>query len=45
MLLATPARLPQRIAIISSRKFSMMGFACAIEPLRSANRTSGRELL
>ena len=44
MLLATPARLPQRIAIFVVPKFSMMGFACAIEPLRSANRMSGREL-
>jgi len=44
MLLATPARLPQRIAIFVVPKFSMMGFACAIEPLRSANRMSGRDL-
>jgi AraC family transcriptional regulator, glycine betaine-responsive activator len=44
MLLSTPTRLPQRIAIFVVPKFSMMGFACAIEPLRSANRMSGREL-
>ncbi|MEA2779794.1 MAG: AraC family transcriptional regulator, glycine betaine-responsive activator [Rhodospirillaceae bacterium] len=44
MLLATPTRLPQRIAIFVVPKFSMMDLAGVIEPLRLANRMSGREL-
>ena len=41
---ASSLRLPQPIALFLLPKFSMMGFASAIEPLRSANRMSGREL-
>ena len=44
MLLATPARLPQRIAIFIVPKFSMMDFTAVIEAQRIANRMSGREL-
>ncbi|HEY2892383.1 MAG TPA: AraC family transcriptional regulator, partial [Dongiaceae bacterium] len=44
MLLATPARLPQRIAIFVVPKFSLMDFAAVIEAQRIANRMSGREL-
>jgi transcriptional regulator GlxA family with amidase domain len=44
MLLATPARLPQRIAIFIVPKFSLMDFAAVIEAQRIANRMSGREL-
>jgi AraC family transcriptional regulator, glycine betaine-responsive activator len=44
MLLATPQRLPQRIAILVVPKFSLMDLAGFVEPLRSANRMSGREL-
>jgi transcriptional regulator GlxA family with amidase domain len=44
MLLATPSRLPHRIAIFVVPKFSLMDFAGFIEPLRSANRMSGRQL-
>lgn len=44
MLVATPVRLPQRIAIFLVPKFSMMDFACIIEAMRSANRMSGRLL-
>jgi len=39
-----PPRLPQPITLFLLPKFSMMGFASAIEPLRSANRMSGRAL-
>lgn len=41
---APPTRLPQLITLFLLPKFSMMGFASAIEPLRSANRMSGRAL-
>src|SRR5438045_728298 len=44
MLLATPARLPQRIAIFIVPKFSMMDFTAVIEAQRIANRMSRREL-
>jgi transcriptional regulator GlxA family with amidase domain len=40
----SPPRLPQPITLFLLPKFSMMGFASAIEPLRSANRMSGRAL-
>jgi AraC family transcriptional regulator, glycine betaine-responsive activator len=36
--------LPHRIAILIVPKFPMMSFTSAIEPLRSANRMSGRAL-
>ena len=39
-----PSSLPQRIGIFIVPQFAMMGFSSAIEPLRSANRMSGREL-
>jgi AraC family transcriptional regulator, glycine betaine-responsive activator len=41
---STPATLPQRIGIFIVPRFAMMGFSSAIEPLRSANRLSGRQL-
>jgi len=41
---ALPNRLPQPVTLFLLPKFSMMGFASAIEPLRSANRMSGRAL-
>jgi transcriptional regulator GlxA family with amidase domain len=41
---SVPASLPQRIALFVVPQFAMMGFTSAIEPLRSANRMSGREL-
>ncbi len=37
-------RQPQRIGFVLVPNFSMMAFVSAIEPLRSANRLSGREL-
>ena len=39
-----PATLPHRIAIFVIPQFAMMGFTSAIEPLRAANRMSGRSL-
>lgn len=39
-----PSSLPQRIGFFVVPQFAMMGFSSAIEPLRSANRMSGREL-
>ena len=44
MLAATPARLPQRIAIFLVPKFALMDLSSIIEPLRHANRMSGRLL-
>jgi transcriptional regulator GlxA family with amidase domain len=35
---------PVRIAFLLVQQFSLMSFAAAIEPLRSANRISGRQL-
>lgn len=40
---AAPAR-PMRIAYLLIPQFSMMSFSAALEPLRSANRLSGRQL-
>ena len=41
---AKPAELPQRIAFLLVPNFSMIAFASAVEPLRLANRASGRAL-
>ncbi|MBH68825.1 MAG: AraC family transcriptional regulator [Rhodospirillaceae bacterium] len=39
-----PNQIPTKIGIILVPEFSLMAFTSAIEPLRSANRVSGREL-
>jgi transcriptional regulator GlxA family with amidase domain len=39
-----PRELPQRIAFILNPNFSMIAFTAAVEPLRIANRLSGRDL-
>ena len=39
-----PSRLPLPVAFLLVPQFSMMSFASAMEPLRSANRMSGRTL-
>ncbi len=39
-----PASLPERIGFFVVPQFALMGFASAIEPLRSANRVAGRPL-
>lgn len=39
-----PSTLPQRIGFFVVPQFAMMGFASAVEPLRSANRMSGERL-
>ena len=39
-----PRELPQRIGLVLVPNFSMNAFASAVEPLRLANRTNGREL-
>ncbi|MBX6322783.1 MAG: GlxA family transcriptional regulator [Rhodospirillaceae bacterium] len=39
-----PSELPQRIGLFVVPQFAMMGFTSAIEPLRSANRLSGKRL-
>lgn len=39
-----PVKTPQHIAFLLLPNFSMMAFASSIEPLRAANRQSGREL-
>jgi AraC family transcriptional regulator, glycine betaine-responsive activator len=44
MLGAAPKELPQRIGLILIPNFSMIAFTGAIEPLRLANRTSGKGL-
>ena len=41
---STPRELPQRIGFILIPRFSMIAFTSALEPLRLANRASGREL-
>jgi transcriptional regulator GlxA family with amidase domain len=41
---SVPASLPQPIAFFVVPQFAMMGFTSAIEPLRSANRMSGKRL-
>jgi transcriptional regulator GlxA family with amidase domain len=35
---------PEEIGFLLVPRFSMMAFTAAVEPLRSANRMSGREL-
>jgi transcriptional regulator GlxA family with amidase domain len=44
MFWGKPDSLPQRIGFHLVPRFSMMSFASAIEPLRSANRLSGKTL-
>ena len=44
MFAAQPIRLPHEIAFFLVPQFSLLGFAAAIDPLRSANRMSGRQL-
>ncbi|HEX9789723.1 MAG TPA: GlxA family transcriptional regulator [Kiloniellales bacterium] len=44
MLGAVPKELPLRIGLILIPNFSMIAFTAAVEPLRLANRTSGRSL-
>ncbi len=39
-----PAKLPQHIAFLLVPNFSMIAFTSAVEPLRLANRASGKEL-
>jgi transcriptional regulator GlxA family with amidase domain len=39
-----PVAFPERIGFFVVPQFALMGFASAIEPLRSANRLSGRTL-
>lgn len=39
-----PIRLPHEIAFFLVPQFSLLGFAAAVDPLRSANRMSGRQL-
>jgi len=39
-----PHELPQRVAFLLVPSFSMIAFTSAVEPLRLANRASGREL-
>jgi AraC family transcriptional regulator, glycine betaine-responsive activator len=41
---STPKELPQRIAFLLVPNFSMIAFSTAVEPLRLANRASGRQL-
>ena len=41
---STPRELPQRIGFVLVPSFSMIAFTSAVEPLRLANRASGREL-
>src|SRR5258708_28582023 len=40
---ATSSELPQRIAFILVPNFSMIAFTSAVEPLRLANRTAGKD--
>ena len=44
MLWAPPDSIPQKIGFHLVPRFSMMAFASAIEPLRSANRLAGKAL-
>ncbi|HWA43706.1 MAG TPA: GlxA family transcriptional regulator [Hypericibacter adhaerens] len=39
-----PASLPERVGFFLVPQFAMLSFASALEPLRSANRLSGRSL-
>ncbi|MEX0707274.1 MAG: GlxA family transcriptional regulator [Woeseia sp.] len=39
-----PVKTPQHVAFLLLPNFSMMAFASSVEPLRAANRQSGREL-
>ncbi len=39
-----PDRIPQKLGFYLRPRFSMMSFAAAIEPLRAANRLSGKQL-
>jgi AraC family transcriptional regulator, glycine betaine-responsive activator len=39
-----PTKLPQEIAFLLVPNFTMISFTSAVEPLRSANRMSGKEL-
>jgi transcriptional regulator GlxA family with amidase domain len=39
-----PAKLPQQMAFLLVPNFSMIAFTSAVEPLRLANRASGKEL-
>ena len=41
---APPKELPQKLAFLLVPDFSMIAFTSAVEPLRLANRASGREL-
>lgn len=41
---AQPIKTPQHIAFLLIPDFSMMAFTSSVEPLRAANRESGREL-
>src|SRR5258708_34466370 len=41
---ATSSELPQRIAFILVPNFSMIAFTSAVEPLRLANRTAGKDI-
>jgi len=41
---AKPNELPQRIAFLLIPNFSMIAFTAAVEPLRLANRASGKQL-
>src|SRR5262245_14322803 len=41
---AKPSKLPQEMAFLLVPNFSMIAFTSAIEPLRLANRASGKEL-
>src|SRR5579871_4007776 len=41
---ATSSERPQRIAFILVPNFSMIAFTSAVEPLRLANRTAGKDL-
>jgi transcriptional regulator GlxA family with amidase domain len=44
MFTSTPRELPQRIGFVLTANFSLIAFTSAVEPLRLANRVSGREL-
>ena len=44
MLGSVPRELPQRIGFVVVPRFSMIALTSAVEPLRIANRLSGREL-
>ena len=44
MFFRQPAALPERIGFLLVPRLSLIGFAAWIDPLRSANRMSGRTL-